>query len=91
VTTEACLACLNRDRELAEGLDDQVRDALAAVEKMTGRTFGGRDRPLLVSCRSGAKFSMPGMMDAVLNIGLDDETAKGLIAQTSDERFVYDP
>ncbi len=90
VTTEACLAYLNRDRELPEGLDDQVREALAAVEKMTGRMFGGRDRPLLVSCRSGAKFSMPGMMDTVLNIGLNDETAEGLIAQTGDERFVYD-
>ena len=90
VTTEACLAYLEADNELPNGMGDQVREALAVVEGMTDRTFGGRNRPLLVSCRSGAKFSMPGMMDTVLNIGLNDETAQGLIRQTGDERFVYD-
>ncbi len=90
VTTEACLAYLAADDGLPDTMVEQVRDALAAVENLTGRVFGGGDRPLLVSCRSGAKFSMPGMMDTVLNLGLNDETAEGLIRQTGDERFVYD-
>ena len=56
----------------------------------SGKKFGSASNPLLVSCRSGAKFSMPGMMDTVLNIGLNDETAKGMVKLTSNERFVYD-
>jgi len=65
-------------------------EALAIVEKETGKKFGSNTNPLLVSCRSGAKFSMPGMMDTVLNIGLNDESAKGMIALTRNERFVFD-
>jgi len=63
---------------------------LKKVEQKAGKKFGNPTNPLLVSCRSGAKFSMPGMMDTVLNIGLNDETAKGMVELTSNERFVYD-
>jgi pyruvate,orthophosphate dikinase len=90
VTTAACLAYLDADGTLPEGLWEQLSDALRAVEKQTGKTFGDAERPLLVSCRSGAKFSMPGMMDTVLNIGLNDETARGLARLSGDEHFVYD-
>ncbi len=64
--------------------------ALKRVEEHSGKKFGDPANPLLVSCRSGAKFSMPGMMDTVLNIGLNDETAKGMVKLTENERFVYD-
>jgi pyruvate,orthophosphate dikinase len=69
---------------------EQELEALKEVEKQTGKKFGDSSNPLLVSCRSGAKFSMPGMMDTVLNIGLNDETAKGMIEPTGNPRFVYD-
>ena len=90
VTTEACNAYLAGSGTLPEKMWEQEVEALHKVEAITGKTFGGRKNPLLVSCRSGAKFSMPGMMDTVLNIGLNDETAKGMIDLTGDERFVYD-
>jgi pyruvate, orthophosphate dikinase len=90
VTTEACLAYLAGGGTLPERMWEQEIEALRKVEAATGKIFGGRENPLLVSCRSGAKYSMPGMMDTVLNIGLNDETAKGMIALTGDERFVYD-
>jgi pyruvate, orthophosphate dikinase len=90
VTTEACLAYLAGGGTIPERMWEQEIEALRKVEAATGKTFGGRENPLLVSCRSGAKFSMPGMMDTVLNIGLNDETAKGMVALTGDERFVYD-
>ncbi len=89
VTTAACLAFLEADGT-PPGMWDQVVDALKAIERQTHKHFGDPENPLLVSCRSGAKFSMPGMMDTVLNIGLNDETAKGLIRLTGDEHFVYD-
>jgi pyruvate,orthophosphate dikinase len=69
---------------------EQELEALKAVEAKTGKKFGDPSNPLLVSCRSGAKFSMPGMMDTVLNLGLTDKTAEGLVKLTGDERFVYD-
>ena len=90
VTTEACNAYLGADNTFPDGLWEQELEALRAVESETGKSFGDSKNPLLVSCRSGAKFSMPGMMDTVLNIGLNDETAGGMIALTGDERFVYD-
>ncbi|MBR9982376.1 MAG: pyruvate, phosphate dikinase, partial [Desulfatitalea sp.] len=90
VTTEACNAYLAGGGVFPDGMWDQELHALMEIERVTGKTFGDADHPLLVSCRSGAKFSMPGMMDTVLNIGLNDETAKGLIAHTQDPRFVYD-
>jgi len=65
-------------------------ECLKAIEKITGKKFGNQKNPLLISCRSGAKFSMPGMMDTVLNIGLNDKTAEGMIKLTGDERFVFD-
>ncbi len=90
VTTEACNAYLAAGEKFPSGLWDQEVAALRQVEKLTGKKFGDPKNPLLVSCRSGAKFSMPGMMDTVLNIGLNDETAKGMTALTKNERFVYD-
>lgn len=90
ITTEACNAYLDAGRIFLEGLSEQWNDALKEVERMAGKRFGDSENPLLISCRSGAKFSMPGMMDTVLNIGLNDETAKGMIVLTGDERFVYD-
>jgi pyruvate,orthophosphate dikinase len=90
VTTEACNAYLAAGETFPKGMWEQELDALQGVEAATGKKFGDPKNPLLVSCRSGAKFSMPGMMDTVLNIGLNDETAQGLIALTGDDRFVYD-
>jgi len=90
VTTEACNAYLESGGHFPEGMWDQELKAMHTVEAATGKKFGDPQNPLLVSCRSGAKFSMPGMMDTVLNIGLNDETAQGMIALTGDERFVYD-
>ncbi|HEX9644015.1 MAG TPA: pyruvate, phosphate dikinase [Acidimicrobiia bacterium] len=90
ITTEACNAYLAADRAFPEGLEAQMADALAAIEEGTERTFGSAARPLLISCRSGAKFSMPGMMDTVLNIGLNDDVVKGLAQESGDEHFAYD-
>jgi len=90
VTTEACNAYLAEGEKFPAGMWEQEVEALHAIEAQTGKTFGDPSNPLLVSCRSGAKFSMPGMMDTVLNIGLTDETAKGMVELTEDERFVYD-
>jgi pyruvate,orthophosphate dikinase len=90
ITTEACNAYLDAGEAFPEDLWDQTLAALKKVEELAGKKFGDAKDPLLVSCRSGAKFSMPGMMDTVLNIGLNDDTAKGMIELTGDERFVYD-
>jgi pyruvate,orthophosphate dikinase len=90
VTTQGCLTFLRHDNTLPEELWEQVVDAVRALEDRTDKRLGRADRPLLVSCRSGAKFSMPGMMDTVLNIGLNDETAAGMVRLTGDERFVFD-
>jgi pyruvate,orthophosphate dikinase len=89
VTTEACNA-YQVNKEFPAGLWDQILSSMKDVEKSTGKVFGGTENPLLVSCRSGAKFSMPGMMDTVLNIGLNDETAQAMVKLTENERFVYD-
>lgn len=89
VTTEACNA-YQANGAFPEGLWDQMMAALKEIEKEAGKKFGGVDNPLLVSCRSGAKFSMPGMMDTVLNIGLNDDTAQGMVKLTKNERFVFD-
>jgi len=90
LTTEACNAYLAAGENFPEGMWEQALEALKAVESATGKKFGDKKNPLLVSCRSGGKFSMPGMMDTVLNIGLNDDTAKAMIQLTGDERFVYD-
>ncbi|MBL6982968.1 MAG: pyruvate, phosphate dikinase [Anaerolineales bacterium] len=89
-STEACNAYLEAGEQFPEGMWDQEVAAMAAVEKQTDKKFGDPKNPLLVSCRSGAKFSMPGMMDTVLNIGLNDEVAESMIAMIDDARFVYD-
>ena len=90
ITTEACNAYLANNMQFPEGMWDETLAALKEVERQTGKTFGGSDNPLLVSCRSGAKFSMPGMMDTVLNIGLNDQTAEAMVRLTNNERFVWD-
>ena len=90
VTTEACNAYLAAGEQFPEGMWEQELEALKAVEESTGKKFGDPSNPLLVSCRSGAKFSMPGMMDTVLNIGLNDEVVTGMVQLTNDERFAYD-
>jgi pyruvate,orthophosphate dikinase len=90
ITTQACNAYLAEGDEFPEGLWDQITDALGHIEEATGKAFGKADRPLLVSCRSGGKFSMPGMMDTVLNIGLNDTVTEGLIGLTGDAQFVWD-
>ena len=84
VTTEACNAYLAGGGAFPDGMWEQAIRALKAVEAETGKKFGDAQNPLLVSCRSGAKFSMPGMMDTVLNIGLNDEIAEGMVALTGD-------
>ena len=90
VTTEACNTYLKSGSSFPEGLWDQVLSAMSTVEAQTGKRFGGDESPLLISCRSGAKFSMPGMMDTVLNIGLNQQTVAAMITLTDDPRFVYD-
>jgi pyruvate,orthophosphate dikinase len=90
ITTETCNEYTRLGMQFPAALMDQVRAALATVEKSAGKKLGDPDNPLLVSVRSGAKFSMPGMMDTVLNLGLNPSTLKGLIAATGDERFAYD-
>ncbi len=90
VTTEACNAFLAAGESFPAGLWEEEKSYLKRLEKVTGKRFGDPERPLLVSCRSGAKFSMPGMMDTVLNIGMNDAVADGLAQLTGDERFAYD-
>jgi pyruvate,orthophosphate dikinase len=90
VTTEACNAFLDAGEEFPPDLWEQATRAVEAIEEGSGRRFGSRSNPLLVSCRSGSKFSMPGMMDTILNIGLNDAVAEGMVEQTGDERFVFD-
>ena len=89
ITTEACQAYLKSGRQPAE-MAAEVSEHLAALEKTMGKKLGQSDDPLLVSVRSGAKFSMPGMMETVLNIGLNDQSVRGLAAQAGNERFAFD-
>ena len=90
ITTECCVDYFKNDSKLPAGVEKQVKAALAGVEKQMGMKFGDAKNPLLVSCRSGARSSMPGMMETVLNVGLSTKTIPGLIAKTGNERFVYD-
>jgi pyruvate,orthophosphate dikinase len=90
ITTEACLEYYRRDRSYPAGLMDEVRGRVRTVEQRTGKHFGDPENPLLVSVRSGAKFSMPGMMDTVLNLGLTTRSLEGLARRTGDPRFAYD-
>jgi pyruvate, orthophosphate dikinase len=90
ITTEACVEYMRADREEPEGMADEVAEALERLEKQAGKTLGDRGDPLLVSVRSGARESMPGMLDTVLNLGLNDESVKGLAETTDNERFAWD-
>ena len=90
ITTEACVAYMGRDGEFPDGLDEQVAEAIARLEEHAGKRLGDHDDPLLVSVRSGARESMPGMMDTVLNLGLNDESVEGLARKTENERFAWD-
>ncbi len=90
ITTQACNAYFDAGQHLPEGLWDEAVDAIKATEQAAGKTFGDSANPLLVSVRSGAKFSMPGMMDTVLNVGLNEQTLAGLAALSGNERFAYD-
>ena len=90
ITTEACNSYLAGGGELPAGLWEQALKALRTMEEKSGKRFGDPANPLLVSCRSGAKFSMPGMMDTVLDIGLNDQVTEGMIKLTGNERFAFD-
>jgi pyruvate, orthophosphate dikinase len=91
ITTEACLTYLDQKEEgLTPQLKNEIETSMALLEKETGKGFGNPENPLLVSVRSGAAMSMPGMMDTILNLGLNNETVAGLIRLTKNERFVYD-
>src|SRR5713226_260120 len=90
ITTEACKVYMAHDHTLPDGLLDEVATRLSDLEATMGKHLGADDDPLLVSVRSGAPFSMPGMMDTVLNLGLNDTSVTGLAKQTNNERFAYD-
>ncbi|MBV9700329.1 MAG: pyruvate, phosphate dikinase [Candidatus Eremiobacteraeota bacterium] len=90
ITTEACLRFYDAGRAFPAGLQEQVADAMRRLEERTGKVFGSEDDPLLVSVRSGARVSMPGMMDTILNLGLNDRSVAGLARLTGNERFAWD-
>jgi len=90
ISTEVCSYYAEHDGAYPSELNKEVEAALTKMEKVMGSQFGGTDNPLLVSVRSGAAISMPGMMDTILNLGLNDETVQGLVRRTEDERFSYD-
>ena len=90
ITTEACVAYMESGREFPDGLEEQVREALGRLEEAAGKRLGDSGDPLLVSVRSGARESMPGMLDTVLNLGLNDESVEGLARATENDRFAWD-
>src|SRR5699024_5441241 len=90
VTTEACTKYYEDGKKISKEIEDEIFSELAALEKITGKVMGDVHNPLLVSVRSGARTSMTGMMDTVLNLGLNDEVAKGFVEATNNPRFVYD-
>ena len=90
ITTEACVAYMRAKRTWPDGLEEQAGAELGALEQRAGKRLGDAEDPLLVSVRSGARVSMPGMMDTVLNLGLNDDSTAGLAARTGDERFAWD-
>ncbi len=90
VSTEVCTHFYGNKKTYPKGLDGQVQQAIKKIEKLMGRSFGSKKNPLLVSVRSGARASMPGMMDTILNLGLNDETVVGLAEESGDARFAYD-
>ena len=90
ITTEVCTAYYANNKTWPANLEAQVREALAKVEEAMGAKFGDPENPLLLSVRSGARVSMPGMMDTILNLGINDEVAEGLAKRTNNPRFAYD-
>ena len=90
ISTEACTLYYDEGKKLPDYLVEEVRNAVKAIEKESGKNFGGNTNPLLVSVRSGARVSMPGMMDTILNLGLNDTTVEVLAKETNNERFAYD-
>ncbi len=90
ITTETCMAYINAGNKMPEGLMDEVKAALKEVEAQKGQKFGDAENPLLVSVRSGARVSMPGMMETILNLGLNDQTVEAMIKLTNNPRFCYD-
>jgi pyruvate,orthophosphate dikinase len=90
ITTDACRAYMSNDKRLPDGVEEEIEWHLRALEKKTGKRFGDMNDPLLVSVRSGAAVSMPGMMDSILNLGLNDEAVVGLARATGNERFAND-
>ena len=90
LTTEVCTEYYNNNKTFSNGLDSEVSESIAAVEKIMNAKFGDNNNPLLLSVRSGARQSMPGMMETVLNVGLTSKTIPGLISKTNNPRFVYD-
>jgi pyruvate, orthophosphate dikinase len=90
LTTEVCTTFYDNNRKYPDDLQQQVDAALGAIEKAVGLNFGDKAHPLLVSVRSGARVSMPGMMDTVLNLGLNDVTVEGLAKAAKDPRFAWD-
>ncbi len=90
ITTEVCMDYINSGNKMPQGLMDEVKQALSDVEQQTGKKFGDSENPLLVSVRSGARVSMPGMMETILNLGLNDETVEAMVKLTNNPRFCYD-
>ena len=90
ITTEACTAYYNDGKEISEEIQNQIFEALKKLEELQGKKFGDNSDPLLVSVRSGARASMPGMMDTILNLGLNDVSVEGFATKTNNPRFAYD-
>ena len=90
ISTEVCTLFFENGNKVPQEVDDEIHKALAKLEKQVGKKLGNVDDPLLLSVRSGAKFSMPGMMNTILNLGLNDQTTEGLVKKTANPRFAYD-
>ena len=90
ITTEACTDYYDNGKIISSEIESQIYDALATLEEQQGKKFGDNENPLLVSVRSGARASMPGMMDTILNLGLNDEAVEGFAKKTGNPRFAYD-
>ena len=90
ISTEACVRYYDDGKKLSDDIIKEIMQHLTKLEKITGKTFGDKNNPLLVSVRSGARVSMPGMMDTILNLGINDEVVEGLAKLTGNERFAYD-
>ena len=90
VSTEACTEYYNAGKKISKEIEDQIFEALKEIEKINNKKFGDNNDPLLVSVRSGARASMPGMMDTILNLGLNDVAVEGFAKKTGNARFAYD-